>query len=45
MVNGLAKIDRYLSRAPMFRSIGDCVLLQFERVVEEFPSGRKLSSS
>ena len=34
VVGGLAKIDRYLSRAPIFRSMGDCVLLQFERLSE-----------
>jgi ubiquinone/menaquinone biosynthesis C-methylase UbiE len=45
VVGGLAKIDRYLSRAPIFRSLGDCVLLQFERLSEEFPSERKLSFS
>jgi ubiquinone/menaquinone biosynthesis C-methylase UbiE len=32
VVRGLARIDRYISRAPIFRSIGDCVLIQFERV-------------
>jgi ubiquinone/menaquinone biosynthesis C-methylase UbiE len=45
MVACLAKIDHYLSRAPIFRSMGDCVLLQFERLSEEFPSGGKPSSS
>jgi ubiquinone/menaquinone biosynthesis C-methylase UbiE len=45
MVGGLAKIDHYLGRAPIFRSMGDCVLLQFERLSEECPSGRKPSSS
>jgi len=45
MVAGLAKIDRYVSRAPVFRSMGDCVLLQFERLSEESPSGRQPSSS
>lgn len=38
VVGGLAKIDRYLSRAPICRSLGDCVLLHFERLHEEFPS-------
>ncbi len=38
MVGGLAKIDRYLSGAPICRSFGDCILLQFERLREEFPS-------
>jgi len=32
VVGGLARIDRYISRAPIFRSIGDCVLIQFERM-------------
>jgi ubiquinone/menaquinone biosynthesis C-methylase UbiE len=32
VIGSLAKIDRYLSRAPIFRSMGDCVLLQFERL-------------
>jgi SAM-dependent methyltransferase len=45
VVAGLAKIDRHLSRAPVFRSMGDCVLLQFERLSEGFPSGRQPSSS
>ncbi len=45
VVGGLAKIDRHLSRAPIFRSIGDCVLLQFERLSEECPSGRHPSRS
>jgi len=45
IVGSLAKIDRYLSRAPIFRGMGDCVLLQFERLSDEFPSGRKPSSS
>ncbi len=45
LVGGLAKIDRYLSSAPIFRSLGDCVLLEFERLREEFPSERKLSFS
>jgi ubiquinone/menaquinone biosynthesis C-methylase UbiE len=45
MVGGLAKIDHYLSRAPIFRSMGDCVLLQFERLREECPSGPKPSPS
>jgi ubiquinone/menaquinone biosynthesis C-methylase UbiE len=45
MVAGLAKIDRYLSRVPVFRSMGDCVLLRFERLSEESASGRKPSSS
>jgi ubiquinone/menaquinone biosynthesis C-methylase UbiE len=45
MVAGLAKIDHYLSRVPIFRSMGDCVLLQFERLSEESPSGGKPSSS
>jgi ubiquinone/menaquinone biosynthesis C-methylase UbiE len=45
VVGGLAKIDRYLSGAPIFRSLGDCVLLEFERLREEFPSERKLSFS
>ena len=45
VVGGLAKIDRYISHAPIFRSIGDCVLLQFERLSEEYPSGRKPSLS
>jgi ubiquinone/menaquinone biosynthesis C-methylase UbiE len=45
MVGSLAKVDRYLSRVPIFRSMGDCVLLQFERLSGEFPSGRKPSSS
>ena len=45
LVGGLAKIDRYLSSAPIFRSLGDCVLLEFERLREEFPSERKLSCS
>ncbi len=31
-IHGLAKLDRYLSRVPVFRSMGDCVLMQFERV-------------
>ena len=31
-VHGLAKLDRYLSRVPIFRSMGDCVLMQFERL-------------
>jgi hypothetical protein len=44
-VRGLAKIDHYLSSAPIFRSLGDCVLLEFERLREEFPSERKLSFS
>jgi SAM-dependent methyltransferase len=44
-VRGLAKIDRYLSRAPIFRSLGDCVLMRFERLSEEFPSDRKLTLS
>ncbi|MFZ0816447.1 MAG: class I SAM-dependent methyltransferase, partial [Candidatus Sulfotelmatobacter sp.] len=43
IVGGLAKIDRYLSRAPVFRSLGDCVLLQFERLGDESPSGHKPS--
>ncbi|HXW93393.1 MAG TPA: class I SAM-dependent methyltransferase [Terriglobales bacterium] len=30
LVAGLAKIDRYLTGIPVFRSMGDCVLLQFE---------------
>jgi SAM-dependent methyltransferase len=29
---GLAKLDRYLCRLPLIRSMGDCVLLQFERL-------------
>jgi ubiquinone/menaquinone biosynthesis C-methylase UbiE len=37
LVGGLAKIDRYLSSAPIFRSLGDCVLLEFERLRDEFP--------
>jgi len=45
VVGGLAKIDRYLSRVPVFRSLGDCVLLQFERLSGESPSIRKPSSS
>jgi ubiquinone/menaquinone biosynthesis C-methylase UbiE len=45
VVGGLAKIDRYLSRAPVFRSLGDCVLLQFERLSDESPSSRNPSSS
>jgi ubiquinone/menaquinone biosynthesis C-methylase UbiE len=45
VVGALAKIDRYLSCAPVFRSLGDCVLLQFERQSEESPSGHKPSSS
>jgi SAM-dependent methyltransferase len=45
LVGGLAKIDRYLSSAPIFRSLGDCVLLEFERLREEFPSERKMSFS
>jgi ubiquinone/menaquinone biosynthesis C-methylase UbiE len=45
VVAGLAKMDRYLSRAPIVRSLGDCVLLQFERLSEEFLSERKLSLS
>jgi len=44
VVGGLAKIDRYLNRAPGFRSLADCVLLQFERLGEEFPPDH-LSSS
>jgi hypothetical protein len=32
VVGGLARIDRYISHAPIFRSIGDCVLMQFERM-------------
>src|SRR5258708_3020906 len=32
VVDGLARLDRYISRAPIFRSIGDCVLIQFERM-------------
>jgi ubiquinone/menaquinone biosynthesis C-methylase UbiE len=40
LVGGLAKIDRYLSSAPIFRSLGDCVLLEFERLHDEFPSER-----
>jgi ubiquinone/menaquinone biosynthesis C-methylase UbiE len=43
VVGSLAKIDRYISRAPIFRSMGDCVLLQFERLSEECPSGRNPS--
>jgi SAM-dependent methyltransferase len=45
VVNGLAKIDRYLSRVPVFRRLGDCVLLQFERLNEERPSGHRPFSS
>ena len=45
VVGSLAKIDRYLSRAPVFRSLGDCVLLQFERLSDESPSSRNPSSS
>jgi ubiquinone/menaquinone biosynthesis C-methylase UbiE len=45
VVGVLAKIDRYISRAPIFRSMGDCVLLQFERLSEECPSGRNPSSA
>jgi ubiquinone/menaquinone biosynthesis C-methylase UbiE len=45
VVGGLAKIDRYISRAPIFRSMGDCLLLQFERLSQECPSGRNPSSS
>jgi ubiquinone/menaquinone biosynthesis C-methylase UbiE len=30
VIGGLASIDRYLSRVPILRSMGDCVLLQFE---------------
>src|SRR3984885_12804489 len=30
VVGGLAKLDRYLNRAPVFRGMADCVLLQFE---------------
>jgi ubiquinone/menaquinone biosynthesis C-methylase UbiE len=44
VVGSLAKLDRYLNRAPVFRGMADCVLLQFERLSEEFPSGH-LSSS
>lgn len=45
VVGGLATIDRYLSRAPIFRSMGDCVLLQFERLDREFLSNSKASLS
>jgi ubiquinone/menaquinone biosynthesis C-methylase UbiE len=45
LVGGLAKIDHYLSRAPIFRSLGDCVLFEFERLREDFPSEPKLSVS
>jgi ubiquinone/menaquinone biosynthesis C-methylase UbiE len=45
VIGGLAKIDRYISRAPIFRSMGDCVLLQFERLSQERQSGRNPSSS
>jgi ubiquinone/menaquinone biosynthesis C-methylase UbiE len=44
-VGGLAKIDRYLGRFPIFRSLGDCVLMQFERLSAESLSDRKASSS
>jgi ubiquinone/menaquinone biosynthesis C-methylase UbiE len=44
VIGSLAKIGRYLNRAPVFRSMGDCVLLQFERLGEEFPSGHPSSS-
>ena len=44
IVGSLAKIDRYLSRAPIFRNLGDCVLLQFERLAEEFPSAHRAES-
>jgi ubiquinone/menaquinone biosynthesis C-methylase UbiE len=40
-VGGLATIDRYISRVPIFRSIGDCVLMQFERMKGESPAGAK----
>jgi ubiquinone/menaquinone biosynthesis C-methylase UbiE len=45
LVGGLAKIDRYICGAPIFRNFGDCVLLEFERLREDFPSERKLSFS
>jgi SAM-dependent methyltransferase len=32
ILNRLAKIDRRIGHLPPFRSMGDCVLLQFERV-------------
>jgi len=31
-IRALAKVDRLLAVVPLFRSIGDCVLLEFERV-------------
>ncbi len=36
LVGGLATIDCHLSRLPILRSMGDCVLLQFDRLSEEF---------
>lgn len=45
VVGGLARIDRYLSRVPVFRSMGDCVLLQFERLSGEFLLNRTPSVS
>jgi SAM-dependent methyltransferase len=32
ILNRLVKIDRYIGHLPLIRSMGDCVLLQFERV-------------
>ena len=40
-VGGLATIDRYISRVPIFRDIGDCVLMRVERVRGESPTGAK----
>ena len=45
IIGELAKIDRYLSRVPVFRSMGDCMLLQFERLTGELSSSRKASLS
>ena len=45
LIGCLARIDRYISRAPIFRSMGDCVLMQFERRRDEFPAGAQSSFS